>query len=139
MSLLGKSVPHDSAREHVTGEAAYIDDLPPLRDELLVDFVGSPFAHARIRSIDVAAARQMDGIAAVYTYVDVPGENTFGPVFHDEELLAQEECHYLGQPVVVLAGTSKAALQAAKAAVRLELEQLPAILTIDEAIGQRQF
>src|SRR5262249_47424896 len=80
-----------------------------------------------------------DGIVAIYTWADVPGENTFGPVFHDEELLAHEECHYLGQPVVVLAGENKRALQAAKAAVGLELEQLPAVLTIDEAIARRQF
>jgi xanthine dehydrogenase large subunit len=139
MSLCGKAIPHDSAREHVTGEAVYIDDLPPICNELLVDFVGSPLAHARIKSLDATAAARIDGIVAVYTCADVPGENTFGPVFHDEELLAREVCHYIGQPVVLLAGTSKAALQAARAAVRIELEPLPAVLTIDEAIAQRQF
>jgi xanthine dehydrogenase large subunit len=138
MSTLGKAIPHDSAREHVTGEAQYIDDLPPTRNELLVDFVGSPLAHARIKDIDASAAAQVEGIEAVYTFADVPA-NTLGPVLHDEELLAQVECHFVGQPVVVLAGTSRAALQAARKAVRLALEPLPAILTIDEAIAARQF
>src|SRR5438477_6291249 len=105
MSTLGKPLPHDSAREHVTGEAAYLDDLPPIRNELLVDFVGSPLAHARIQSIDVSAAARQEGIVAVYTFADVPGENKFGPVFHDEELLAEKVCHYIGQPTVVLAST----------------------------------
>src|SRR5262249_12685446 len=68
-----------------------------------------------------------------------PGENTFGPVFHDEELLVREVCHHVGQPVVVLAGTDRTALQAAKATVRLELEELPPLLTIDEAVAARQF
>src|SRR5262249_11244502 len=59
--------------------------------------------------------------------------------FHDEDLLAAGECQYLGQPVAVLAGTDQQALQAARAAVRLELEELPAVLTIDEAVARRQF
>lgn len=139
MSTLGKPIPHDSAREHVSGEAVYLDDLPPIQGELLVEIVGSPAAHGRIRSIDVARAAQVDGIAGVYTWADVPGENVFGPVFHDEELLAKEIVHYVGQPVVVLAGTSREALRAARAAVRLEVEQLPAVLTIEEAIAARQF
>src|SRR5438552_9039352 len=139
MAVLGKSVPHDSAREHVTGEALYLDDWPPTRDEVLVDFVGSPLAHARIKAIDVTAALQIDGIVAAFTHEDVPGSNAFGPVFHDEELLAAEVCHYIGEPIVALAGTSTAALQAARAAVRLELEELPPVLTIEEAIAHKQF
>jgi xanthine dehydrogenase large subunit len=139
MSLIGKNIPHDSAREHVTGEAAYLDDLPPLRGELLVDIVGSRLAHARIVSIDVSAALQVPGVVGACTFADVPGENTFGPVFHDEELLAERECHHVGQPIVALAGESREALRAAKEAVRIELEELPAVLTIDEAIAKGQF
>ncbi len=41
---------------------------------------------------------------AVFTAADVPGDNHFGPIFHDEELLAAHECHYIGQPIVALAG-----------------------------------
>jgi xanthine dehydrogenase large subunit len=123
----------------VSGEALYLDDLPPARNELLVDFVGSPLPHARIKSVDVAEAGRLDGIVAVLTRADVPGENTFGPVFHDEEFLAEEVCLYVGQPIVVLAATSRAALRTAKAAVRLELEELSPVLTIDEAIARRQF
>jgi xanthine dehydrogenase large subunit len=139
MALLGQSLPHDSAREHVTGEALYLDDLPPLAKELRVDFVGSPVAHGRIRRVDVTRASAVDGIAAVFTHAEVPGANTFGPVFHDEELLASEFCQYLGQPMVVLAGTSKAALASAKQAVAIEVDALPAVLTIDDAIAKRQF
>jgi xanthine dehydrogenase large subunit len=139
MPLSGKPVPHDSAREHVTGEAVYLDDVTPARNELLVEFAGSPLAHARIKSLDVTAVSRVDGVVAVFTHRDVPGENTFGPVFHDEELLASEECHYVGQPIAVLAGTDRAALRAAAAAVRLELEELPAVLSIEDAIARRQF
>jgi xanthine dehydrogenase large subunit len=139
MTVLGKAIPHDSSREHVTGEAVYIDDMAPPWNELLVDFVGSHLAYGRIRSIDMTVAFRLDGIVAALTHADVPGENTFGPVFHDEELLASTECHYVGQPVVALAGTSREALQAARKAVRIELEPLPAVLTIEDAIAQQQF
>ncbi len=139
MSVIGQPIPHDSAREHVTGQALYIDDMPATRDELFVDFAGSALAHARIKAIDVSAARKIDGIVAVLTHEDIPGSNAFGPVFHDEELLAAGVCHYVGQPIVLLAGRSKAALQAARAAVRVELEELPPVLTIDEAIARKQF
>ena len=127
MNQLGKSPPHDSARLHVTGEAQYIDDFPPLRNELWVDFVGSPFAHGRIKAIDASAAAAIEGIVAILTHANVPAHNTFGPIFHDEELLAVSECHYLGQPIVLLAGTSRDVLTAARQAVRLEVEELPAI------------
>ena len=139
MPLVGKSIPHDAAREHVTGQATYIDDLVPMRNELVVDFVGSPLAHGRIKKIDVSQAGGVNGIIAVYTHADVPGENTFGPVFHDEELLAADICHYVGQPIIVLAGTTRQAIRAAKATVRFEIEPLPAVLTIDKAIAKQQF
>jgi xanthine dehydrogenase large subunit len=139
MSLIGKPVPHDSARLHVTGEAIYLDDIPPQRDEVLVDFVGSPLAHGRIKKMDVSAAAHLNGIVAVFTRSDVPGENTFGPIFHDEELLAESECHCLGQPIVVLAGVNRQVLSAARAAVRMEMDELPAIFTINEAIAQKRF
>src|SRR5438067_5672857 len=132
MGSLGQPVPHDSAREHVRGEAAYVADLPPLHGELWVDFVGSPVAHGRITSIDVDAAKQVKGVAAVLTWADVPGDNTFGPVFHDEELLAREVVHYVGQPVVAVAGESREAVAAAKALVKVSVERLPPVLTIDD-------
>src|SRR5438270_12281918 len=139
MPLVGSPVPHESAHAHVTGEAIYIDDLPPSCNELFVDFVGSSLAHARIVAIDVAAAARIDGVAAVFTADDVPGDNRFGPILHDEELLAAGECHHIGQPIVAIAANSRAALRAARAAVRIELEELPAVLTIDEAVAATRF
>lgn len=139
MSLVGKPLAHESARGHVTGEAVYLDDLVRASNELLVDFAGSHLAHARIKNVGATAAARCEGIVAAFTHAEVPGENTFGPVFHDEELLAAQECRYVGQPVVVLAGTSRDGLRAARRLVRLELEELPAVLTIDDAVARQQF
>jgi xanthine dehydrogenase large subunit len=138
MPTIGQPLPHDSAREHVRGEAAYIDDLPPLRGELVVDFVGSPVAHGRIKSLDVAAARSAPGVVAVFTASDVP-ENLVGPVFHDEDVLASEVVHFRGEPVVAIASVSREVVSAAKALVRIEIEPLSPVLTIEEAIERKQF
>ena len=135
---VGKNVVHDSARGHVTGQSVYVDDIAPLHGELLVDFVWSPFAHARIKSINVDEALKVAGVAGVYTHRDLH-HNQFGPIIKDEPLLAEEVCTFRGQPIVVVAAESRQALDAAKRAVRVELEELKPILTIDEAIAANSF
>lgn len=138
MSVIGQSMPHESAREHVRGEAVYVDDMPPIRGELIVDFVGSPVAHGNIVSIDAERARNEYGVVAVLTAADVP-ENTFGPVFHDEELLARETVHFHGQPIVAIAGESLEAVARIKKLVSIAIDPLPPILTIEQSIEKQQF
>jgi xanthine dehydrogenase large subunit len=137
--VVGSPLPHDSAVEHVTGRALYLDDTPPIAGELLVDFVGSPVAHGRIRKIDCDRAANIPGIVAVLTSSDVPGETRFGPVFHDEDVLASETLEYLGQPVVLLAAESREALRLAKPLVTIDAEPLRPVLTIDDALALGQF
>ncbi|HTK73784.1 MAG TPA: molybdopterin cofactor-binding domain-containing protein, partial [Gemmataceae bacterium] len=139
MGSLGRPLPHDSAREHVRGEAVYLDDLPPLFGELCVDLVGSPVAHGRVKSIDIDAARRVPGVVGIFTAVDVLGDNHFGAVVDDEELLANEIVHYDGQPVVAIAGDNRDAVAAAKGLVKIDIDPLPAVLTIADAITHRQF
>jgi xanthine dehydrogenase large subunit len=135
MSAVGKPLPHDSAVAHVTGAAPYIDDLPPLKGELVVGFLSSPVAHARITRLDISAARKIDGVAAVFTHLDVPGHNHFSPVpmYQDDVLLAEQELLYVGQPVALIAAESPRALEAAKRAIALEYDDLPATFTIEAA------
>jgi xanthine dehydrogenase large subunit len=135
---VGTNVPHDSARGHVTGESMYIDDFPVMPGELIVDFVWSPFAHARIRSVDFAEAARLPGVVALYTHQDLV-HNLLGPIVHDEPLLAEEVCTFIGQPIVVIAAETREAILAAKRAVKIEFEELPPILTIDEAIAAQSF
>jgi xanthine dehydrogenase large subunit len=138
MPSLGQSLPHDSAVEHVRGEAVYIDDMPPLRGELVVDCVGSPIAHGTITGIEVDEARRVPGVVLVLTAAEVP-ENSTGPVFHDEEVLASGIVQYIGQPVVLVAGETREAVEAAKKLVRIRIEPLPPVLTIEAALEKKQF
>ena len=50
--LVGKQLPHDSAFGHVTGEALFVDDITPAKNELIVDFISSPVAHGKINNLN---------------------------------------------------------------------------------------
>lgn len=139
MAAIGRDIPHDSAATHVTGESMFLDDLPALAGELLAGIVPSPVAHGRIRRLDVAAARKLPGVHAVLTAADVPGHNTFGPAVKDELLLVEDEAVFLGQPLAIIAAESAGALERARRAIVVEMEELPRLLTIDEAIAARSF
>src|SRR5512142_3342602 len=132
MPVVGKNVPHDSAIGHVTGRSMYVDDLAPAAGELVIDFLWSPLAHARIRSLDLEPARAVPGIAGLFTHRDLH-HNLFGPIYKDEILLAEDECMFRGQPIVVIAAENARAIAEAKKAIRIDLEPLKPILTISDA------
>lgn len=135
---IGKDVPHDSARGHVTGESIYVDDIPPVANELIVDFVWSPHAHARVLNVDLQAAEKLDGVVALYTYRDL-AHNRLGPIVADEPLLVEDLCTFRGQPIIVIAAESASAIAAAKKAIRIDYEELKPVLTIDDAIAAGAF
>lgn len=135
MTAVGRNLPHDSARGHVTGESVYVDDVPRARGELLVDFYWSPVAHGRIRSIDLSAATEH---ATLFTCRDL-AHNLFGPILADELLLAEEEVTFIGQPIVVIAAGTREEVRRARAAIRVDIEELEPVFTIDEARRKKSF
>jgi len=135
MSSVGKNIPHDSAVGHVSGESIYIDDMAPLRGELIVDFVWSPVAHGRIRGIDFGDAASF---AHLFTYRDLR-HNLFGAIIQDELLLAEDVVSFIGHPIVVIAAESRALIRKAKAAIKLDIEELEPVFTIDEAKRRGSF
>ncbi len=139
MSIVGRPVPHDSAIGHVTGEAQFIDDLTSSKNELIVDYISSPFAHGKIKSINSEELSLLDGIVGVFTCKDIPGHNLYGPVIKDECFLAEQIVEYVGQPIAVIAGESSKAVRNAKKQLRLIIEEFKPILTIDEAIKAKKY
>jgi xanthine dehydrogenase large subunit len=139
MSSIGKDIPHDSARGHVSGESVYIDDMPMMKNELIVDFYWSPVSHGKIRSLDLTEAAKVPGIVGLYTYKDLGGVNKFGPVIQDECLLAERRVQFMGEPIVVIAAESRKAIKEAKRAIKCDIEELTPILTIDDAVREQHF
>jgi len=136
---VGEAVRHESAHLHVSGEAIYTDDVREPRGTLHGAFGISQRAHARLKGLDLAPVRGAPGVVAVFTAADIPGANNVGPILHDDPILAIDEVQYVGQPIfLVVAGTVDQARRAARLAV-VEYADLPAVLTIEEALAKRSF
>jgi xanthine dehydrogenase large subunit len=134
LKIAGTPIPHESAREHVTGEALYTDDLLQRFPRLLHAWpVLAPHAHALVKSLDASAALSELGVATILTDSDVPGEGDSGSNRHDEPLFPTEATYH-SQPVAWVLGETLDAAQRGAARVCVEYEPLPAILTIDDAI-----
>jgi xanthine dehydrogenase large subunit len=133
--IVGKPIAHDSARQHVTGAATYLDDMAEAAGCLHAAIVKSPYAHARIVSMDASDALAFPGAVAFVTAADIPGENEVGPIFHGEPALADGIADYAGCPVGVIVATSHDAAKRAADLVKIEWEELPAILSIEDAIA----
>ena len=129
-----RPVRHDGL-EKVTGRARFAADLN-LPGQLHAVVVRSPHAHARLVSIDTSAAESMPGVKAVVTRDDFPA---VAPSDRDYDmcvnLMARDKVFYEGHAVAAVAATSLEAAERAAAAVKVEYEALPAVMTIDEAVA----
>ncbi len=135
----GKPMPHESAELHVSGDARYIDDLPLPADTLHAALGLSPVAHGRIRSLDLSAVRAAPGVVAVLTAADIPGENNYGPIRKDDPIFAAELVECVGQPMFAVIATSPQAARRAARLFKADIEELPAIFGIREAIDKQSF
>ena len=113
--------------------------MPCRVDELFVGFAGSPVASGKIVSLDFQQAAALAGVAAVFTYKDVGNHNVFGPLFCDEPFLAADEVLYVGQPVVLIAADSESILAEAIKLVKIDVEESPPVLELDDAIQGEHF
>jgi xanthine dehydrogenase/oxidase len=139
--VVGKSGNHLSALKQCTGEAQYTDDIPVQKNELYGCLVLSTKARAKILSVDAEAALDLPG---VYDYVDhrdlpSPAANWWGAPKSDEQFFAVDEVFTAGQPIGMILATSAKIAEDASRAVRVEYEELPAILSIEEAIEAESF
>ncbi len=136
---VGKALPHDSAHLHVTGRAAYTDDLPEPRDLLHLAVGMSTKPHARIRRIDLSAVTGAPGVVATCVAADIPGDNNCGPMLADEPILADSTVDYAGQAIFAVAAlTVDDARRAAKLA-HIEYEELEPILDPLTAVEKQSF
>ncbi|MBI4193615.1 MAG: xanthine dehydrogenase family protein molybdopterin-binding subunit [Betaproteobacteria bacterium] len=136
-SQVGRSIPRLEAREKVTGRAEYIHNMR-LPGMLYGKIFRSTLAHGRIRSIDVSAAAAVAGVHRVITAEDVKTvipDPYYGPVFHDQPILAMDKVRHVGEPVaVVLASDPHVAEQAAQL-IAADYEELPAVFDEVAATG----
>jgi CO/xanthine dehydrogenase Mo-binding subunit len=131
---VGQDLPRLEAREKITGRAEYSDDLS-LPGMLHAAVQQSPYAHARIVSCDVSAALEVPGVVAAFTGDDI-GYHYIGPFVHDETAIAKGKVRYIGEPVAAVAAIDQETARRAVALIDIEYEELPAVLSIDEAMAE---
>jgi xanthine dehydrogenase large subunit len=133
----GIATAHDSAHLHVAGAATYTDDIVEPRGTLYAALVSSPVAHGLLKAIDGSLALQSSGVVAVYTAADIPGENRYGAIVHDEPFFAHERVEFVGQVVAVVLATSMREARIAARRVKCDITALEPILTINDAIAAK--
>jgi len=138
--VVGKQIPHLSSVKQSTGEAEYVDDMPRQDRELQAAFVFSQRAHAKLLQVDWSHAI---GPGLALGYVDKNDlskeQNLWGSIKRDEPIFADGIVESHGQVIGMV--YAETAIQARKAArlVKIVYEDLPVILTIDEAIEANSF
>jgi xanthine dehydrogenase large subunit len=135
----GEGKQHESAHLHVSGQALYADDIPLPANVLHAAFGLSTIARGRLRSLDLAQVLRQQGVVAIAGAADVPGENNYGSVLHDDPIFAAGEVLYAGQPLFAVAADSYLAARKAVRAARVDYESLPAILDIRAALAAESY
>jgi carbon-monoxide dehydrogenase large subunit len=149
--LFGKSIKRREDPRFITGRGQYVDDLK-LPGMTYAAFVRSPHAHARIKSIDVAAAKAHPGVVAVFTGKDMTGVNSLpcgwdlrkaknipgvvqDLVMPPHMPLTGDVARHVGDPVAVVIADSQAAAIDAAEKVDVAWEPLPAVTATDRALA----
>lgn len=135
--FVGQGVLRKEDPEFVTGQARYIDDINIL-GAAWVHIVRSPFAHARISSVDTSGATEMAGVLAAFSGAELADEWADGlpcawPVTEDIRMpkhwpVAQDEAHFMGDPVAVVIADTRARAKDAAEAIEVDYEPLEAIV-----------
>ena len=138
LNVVGKSVARRDGMGHVTGKTVYVNDIS-FPDMLYLKMVRSPVPHANILNVDFSEAEKVPGFVRSLTYEDVPKNIytilTLIGVGPDEEyVLAEEKVRYIGEPIAAILAESEEAAMEAISQVRLELEELPAVFDVEEAL-----
>ncbi|XP_013387039.1 xanthine dehydrogenase/oxidase [Lingula anatina] len=131
---VGRPLPHKASMQHATGEAQYCDDMPFLNGELYLALVTSTRAHAKILSIDTSEALALPGVEVFFGHKDVPGSK-----IRTEEIFASEEVTSYGQVIGAIVADTKTNAQRAAKTVKIEYQDLPTVLTMEEAIEVKSY
>lgn len=134
--IIGQSMQRKEGRDKVTGATRYVDDLV-FPEMLFGATVRSPIARGRIRNIEFTGNIPWHEFTIV-TAKDIPGANCTALILDDQPCLADEFVNHAEEPILLLAHPDKYLLEEARRAVRIDIEPLPAIFTMDDALKQTE-
>jgi len=133
-AVIGRSVPKIDGRVKVTGEALYAGDLR-FPNMLFGKILTSPYAHARILSIDTSEAKKLPGVKAVITHKNVPRKKYgISPARYDENIFCIDKVRFVGDEVAAVAAIDEETVYKALELIKVEYEVLPAVFDPVEAL-----
>jgi xanthine dehydrogenase large subunit len=115
------------AISHIKGQSLYIDDYPLPEGTLHAAVFDSKIAHGKIITLNLEGAKSSEGVIAVLTAKDIPNQNQIGGIIKDETLLAEDEVHFIGEPIAIVLADSISNAKKAVKEIEIEFEELPVI------------
>jgi carbon-monoxide dehydrogenase large subunit len=145
--VIGQRIKRNEDPRLLTGQALFVDDVQ-MPGMLHVAFLRSDYAHARLRSIDVSAARQRPGVVAVYTAADMGSDWKHAPalvsppptikeiLFHSrtQAPLVKDKVRHAGEPLAMVVAESRYVAEDAVEDIVADLEPLPAVIDMERAL-----
>ena len=131
--FVGRRTKRTDAPERLTGQIRFTNDLA-LPGALHCRFVRSPYAAAKIVSVDATEARSLPGVVAVLTARDLPVADISAAVEGRSILLALDRVWHAGQPVVAVLGETEAAAEDGAGAVQVDYEPLEPVVDMSTAM-----
>jgi len=125
LKVVGKPLPLRDAKAKVDGSARYSADIK-LDGMLHAKILGSPYPHAKIKSIDVSQAKRIEGVVEILTHENTVGL-TYTSVEHKTMSVLEQQLRYVGEPVAVVAAETEEIADKALGAIKVEYEKLPAV------------
>jgi len=134
-TLIGAGLPRPDAIDKVRGDAKYVDDLA-FPGMLHGWVVRSPLPHAKILGIDADSMQANSDVDCLVTHEDVPGSNVVHVIYDDQPALARDVVRYVGEPVALVAASSRKAAKLAAEGMHIQYEELPVVNDPIEALRE---
>lgn len=143
--VIGSNVDRIDAVAKVTGKAKYVDDFFE-RDMLIGKVLRSPYAHAKIKDIDVSEAKKIEGVEGIITYKDLPNMK-FSTAGHpwsleashrdiEDRLILTDKARFVGDAVAAVVAKDEVIAERALKLIKVEYEVLPHIINPEDAIKE---
>ena len=131
--VIGKPLPRVDAVEKVAGSGIFTGDLG-FPGMVHAKVKRSDHAHARIMSVDMSKAENLEGVLGVFTASDVTGENTVGLIVPDQPVFAEDKVRHFGDGIAMVVAETPELARKGVDLIRVEYEELEGVYDPEEAM-----
>lgn len=135
MKYVGKEFNRAEGMLKAEGSHKYPSDIRE-KDVLILGVKRAEVPHGNILKIDLDRAKAVKGVVAIYTAKDIPGKNRYGIVHKDQEILVEKKVRCIGDPICLVAGETKEAVEEAIKNISVQYELLDIVSSPFEALKE---